>query len=86
VGGGPIPVPTPLSTRIGVMINGRWPRQPAIVTKSALVTRDVDVLTALARDNVAAVFLSITTLDGHLARLLEPRASQPTRRLGMGSK
>jgi len=40
-----------------------------IVTKSALVTRDVDVLTALARDNAAAVFLSVTTLDGHLARL-----------------
>jgi DNA repair photolyase len=52
-----------------------------IVTKSALVTRDVDMLRALAHHNAVAVFLSVTTLDGHLARLLEPRASQPTRRL-----
>ena len=55
-------------------------RNPVVMgTKSALVTRDVDVLMSLARDNAAAVFLSVTTLDGHLARLLEPRASQPTR-------
>jgi DNA repair photolyase len=52
-----------------------------VVTKSALVTRDVDVLTALARDNAAAVFLSVTALDSRFARRLEPRASQPTRRL-----
>ena len=52
-----------------------------IVTKSALVTRDVDLLRTLARDEAAAVFLSVTTLDGRLARLLEPRASQPMRRL-----
>ena len=54
-----------------------------IVTKSALVTRDVDVLKALAGDRAAAVFLSVTTLDGHLTRLLEPRASQPVRRLAV---
>jgi DNA repair photolyase len=54
-----------------------------IVTKSALVTRDVDVLKALAGDRAAAVYLSVTTLDGHLARLLEPRASQPVRRLAV---
>src|SRR4029453_5976877 len=52
-----------------------------VVTKSALVMRDVDVLTALARDNAAAVFLSVTALDSRFARRLEPRASQPTRRL-----
>ena len=52
-----------------------------IVTKSYLVTRDVDVLQELARHEAAAVFLSVTTLNGHLARLLEPRASQPARRL-----
>jgi DNA repair photolyase len=57
-------------------------RNPVVVvTKSALVTRDVDILQALARERAAAVFLSVTTLDGRLARLLEPRASQPTRRL-----
>ncbi len=49
----------------------------AIVTKSVLVTRDVDILSELASHNAAAVFLSITTLDTNLARRLEPRASQP---------
>src|SRR5262245_17401080 len=68
-------------TRRCLEILGEFRNPVVIVTKSALVTRDVDVLTALARDNAAAVFLSVTTLDGHLARLLEPRASQPTRRL-----
>ena len=53
----------------------------AIVTKSQLVTRDVDVLGQLARHDAAAVFLSVTTLDGALARVLEPRATQPAGRL-----
>ena len=52
-----------------------------IVTKSALVTRDADILGDLATDNAAAVFLSITTLDSDLARRMEPRASQPWLRL-----
>jgi DNA repair photolyase len=62
-------------TRRCLEVLGEYRNPVVIVTKSALVTRDVDVLTALARDNAAAVFLSVTTLDGHLARLLEPRAS-----------
>jgi DNA repair photolyase len=70
-----------LLTRRCLEVLAEFRNPVVIVTKSALVTRDVDVLTALARDNAAAVFLSVTTLDGHLARLLEPRASQPTRRL-----
>jgi DNA repair photolyase len=53
-----------------------------IVTKNQLVTRDVDLLGQLARHNAAAVFVSVTTLDGNLARLLEPRATQPQGRLG----
>jgi DNA repair photolyase len=52
-----------------------------IITKSHLVTRDVDVLGELARFDAARVFLSITTLDGSLVRVMEPRASHPTRRL-----
>ena len=57
-------------------------RNPVIiVTKSQLVTRDVDVLAQLARHDAAAVFLSITTLDRKLAGLMEPRASQPQARL-----
>lgn len=53
----------------------------AIVTKNYLVTRDLDLLTQLAQYHAVAVYLSVTSLDGHLARILEPRASQPVRRL-----
>jgi DNA repair photolyase len=53
----------------------------AIVTKNYLVTRDLDYLTELAKDHAAAVFLSVTTLDGDLCRNLEPRTSHPSRRL-----
>jgi len=57
-------------------------RNPVIVvTKSHLVTRDLDVLSTLARHDAAAVFLSVTSLDGELCRVLEPRASQPQGRL-----
>jgi DNA repair photolyase len=52
-----------------------------IITKSHLVTRDRDLLGELARFQAAGVFLSITTLDGSLARALEPRATQPSGRL-----
>ncbi len=53
----------------------------AIVTKNALITRDCDLLAQLARDQAAAVIVSITTLDAELARRLEPRASSPAKRL-----
>ena len=53
----------------------------SIVTKSALIERDLDLLAQLARDNLVQVFISITTLDAGLARKLEPRASSPRRRL-----
>jgi DNA repair photolyase len=52
-----------------------------IVTKSALVTRDIDILSEMARKSLANVSLSITTLDKHLARRMEPRATTPPRRL-----
>lgn len=52
-----------------------------IVTKSALVQRDIDVLSAMARDGLVRVHVSITTLDRRLARAMEPRASTPPRRL-----
>ncbi len=52
-----------------------------IVTKSALVLRDVDILSRMAKRGLAKVALSITTLDRHLARRMEPRASTPARRL-----
>ncbi|MBI1174309.1 MAG: PA0069 family radical SAM protein [Sideroxydans sp.] len=53
----------------------------SIVTKSALVERDLDLLVQLAEDNLVQVFISVTTLDADLARKLEPRAASPRRRL-----
>jgi DNA repair photolyase len=53
----------------------------SVITKSALVLRDVDLLAPMAAANRAAVYLSITTLDAGLARILEPRAAAPHRRL-----
>src|ERR1700732_4923986 len=52
-----------------------------IVTKSALVTRDIDILSRMAKRNLVKVALSVTTLDGELARTMEPRAPTPSRRL-----
>lgn len=52
-----------------------------IITKNRLVTRDQDLLADLATHRAAAVFLSVTTLDPALARILEPRASMPAFRL-----
>src|SRR5215510_472313 len=52
-----------------------------IITKNELVTRDIDLLQQLARVDGALVFVSVTSLRGELARELEPRASQPARRL-----
>jgi DNA repair photolyase len=52
-----------------------------IVTKSALVTRDIDLLSRLASGGAARVAISLTTLDGRLSASMEPRASSPQRRL-----
>ncbi len=53
----------------------------SIVTKSALIERDIDILAEMAKQGLASVCLSVTTLDRSLARILEPRASAPQRRL-----
>jgi DNA repair photolyase len=53
----------------------------AIVTKNALVVRDLDLLADMARRNLVHVCLSVTTLDAELARTLEPRTSSPAARL-----
>lgn len=52
-----------------------------IITKNYLVTRDIDLLKELSKYNAVHVTLSITTLDRDLARVMEPRTSQPYRRL-----
>ncbi len=53
----------------------------AIVTKSPLILRDLDILSDMAAMGLAKAALSITTLDRRLARMMEPRAGTPTRRL-----
>lgn len=52
-----------------------------IVTKSALVARDIDILAPMAEQGLAKVALSVTTLDAKLARTMEPRAATPPKRL-----
>jgi DNA repair photolyase len=52
-----------------------------IVTKSALILRDLDILSRLAERNLVRVALSVTTLDPKLARIMEPRAATAARRL-----
>ncbi len=57
-------------------------RQPiGIITKNALVLRDLDLLQNLAEDRLVHVFVSLTTLDSQLARTMEPRTSTPAARL-----
>jgi len=53
-----------------------------IVTKSALVLRDLDILSRMAARNLVKIAVSVTTLDAALARVMEPRAATPQRRLG----
>ncbi len=59
-------------------------RQPVgIITKNALLLRDIDILKSLAQDNLIQVVISITTLDETLRLKLEPRTSTITKRLGI---
>ncbi|MDH4324912.1 MAG: PA0069 family radical SAM protein [Betaproteobacteria bacterium] len=64
---------------IGILAECEHPL--TLVTKSALVERDLDLLAPMARKNLVKVFVSIGTLDRVLARKLEPRAASPQRRL-----
>jgi len=53
----------------------------SIITKSSLVTRDLDILAAMANDGLASVNFSVTTLNPALARTMEPRAAAPAKRI-----
>jgi DNA repair photolyase len=64
---------------LGVM--DRFNQPISIITKSNLITRDVDLLASLAERNLVRAVVSITTLDRDLARAMEPRAATPARRL-----
>lgn len=76
------PVERTLSiTRSVLEVLERFGNPVGIITKSAGVLRDADILSRMAARNLAKVHVSITTLDPVLARALEPRAASPTRRL-----
>jgi DNA repair photolyase len=68
-------------TRSILEVLNRTRHPVAVITKSALVVRDLDLLTDLARDNLVSVTLSVTTLDDELKRKLEPRAAAPAARV-----
>jgi DNA repair photolyase len=68
-------------TRGCLEVLARFRNPVAIITKNRLVARDIDFLHALAKDNAAAVNVSVTSLDSNLQRVLEPRTSTPQARL-----
>jgi len=68
-------------TRAILEVLARFRHPVSIVTKSALVVRDLDILAPMAADGLAGIGISLTTLDKDLARRMEPRAAAPHRRL-----
>ena len=68
-------------TRAVLGVLDRYNHPVSIVTKSAGVLRDLDILTSMATRKLARVYVSVTTLDAALARRMEPRAATPARRL-----
>ncbi|GDY14590.1 radical SAM protein [Planctomycetota bacterium] len=68
-------------TRACLAVLAEYRNPVRLITKNALVTRDIDLLTELARHQAVSVALTITSLDPDLARELEPRASAPAARL-----
>ena len=76
------PVERELRLTRGVIEVLQQARHPfSLVTKSSGVEHDLDLIVPMAADKLAAVYVTITTLDGELARKLEPRAAAPQRRL-----
>ena len=68
-------------TRSILEVMARTNHPVGIITKSALVLRDIDILQPMAEKGLARVAVSITTLDRRVARAMEPRAATPSRRL-----
>ena len=76
------PVEKNLRITRGVLeVMDRFSHPTSIITKSALIARDVDILSSLAKRDLVRAFVSITTLDRKLARAMEPRAATPEKRL-----
>lgn len=76
----------PIEARYRIMrgvleVLSEWNHPVSIVTKGALIERDLDILQDMAARNLVSVGISVTTLDADLARKLEPRAPTPERRL-----
>ncbi len=68
-------------TRRVLEVLAAWDHPVAIVTKSAMVLRDLDLLAPMAEKGLVSVAVSVTTLDRNLARTMEPRAATPDKRL-----
>lgn len=69
------------STRSILEVMQRFHQPFSIITKSVLIARDADILGDMGRQGLASAYVSITTLDRRLARVMEPRASTPAKRL-----
>lgn len=69
-------------TRQVLEVLDRFEHPVSVITKNALITRDLDILSRMAERRLVKAYVSITTLDPKLARAMEPRASTPARRLG----
>jgi DNA repair photolyase len=68
-------------TRSVLEVLDKFNHPVGIVTKSSGVLRDLDILSSMAKRNLVRVHISVTTLDARLARVMEPRAATPARRL-----
>jgi DNA repair photolyase len=68
-------------TRGLIEVLGEFRHPFSVITKSAGIERDLDLIAPMAADRLAAAYVSITTLDAGLSRIMEPRAAAPERRL-----
>lgn len=68
-------------TRSILDVMERWRHPVALITKSQLIIRDIDILARLAERGLAKAAISVTTLDRRIARMMEPRAAAPHRRI-----
>lgn len=68
-------------TRSVIEVLSEYQHAFSVITKSSLIERDLDLISPMAEHGLAAAYVSITTLDPELARILEPRAAAPHRRL-----
>jgi DNA repair photolyase len=68
-------------TRSLLEVLERWRHPTALITKSQLVIRDIDILAPMAERGLAKAAISVTTLERRIARVMEPRAAAPHRRI-----